>query len=130
MINKVLFIYVFTGNNVEYLNFVRFKPVLGKKSPRQNPPGNILLETKKCQLRFSVATLFRFVARFARVKIENSSRNRFALNVIQMDFCGGIFFRGNLSRYHHRHVLKTFGTSDTSDIAQVLLPTICLVISL
>ena len=31
----------------------------------------------------SVATLFRFVARFARVRIEDSSRNRFALNGIQ-----------------------------------------------
>ena len=31
----------------------------------------------------SVATLFRFVTRFARVRIEDSSRNRFALNCIQ-----------------------------------------------
>ena len=39
---------------------------------------------------FSVATLFRFVARFARVRIEESSRNRFALNGIQRDFSGRI----------------------------------------
>ena len=32
--------------------------------------------------RFSVATLFRLVARFARVRIEDSSLNRFALNGI------------------------------------------------
>ena len=37
-------------------------------------------------IRFSVATLFRFVARFARIRIEDSSRNRFALNMIQRDF--------------------------------------------
>ena len=34
-------------------------------------------------LGFSVAMLFQFVARFARVKIEDSNRNRFALNGIQ-----------------------------------------------
>ena len=36
-------------------------------------------------------TLFRFVARFARVRIEESSRNRFALNSIQVITCF-IFF--------------------------------------
>ena len=53
----------------------------------------------------SVATLFQFVARFARVRIEDSSWNRFALNGIQRDFSGGIFsvriFSGRiLSGYH------------------------------
>ena len=48
--------------------------------------------------------MFRFVARFARVRIENSSFNRFALNGIQRDFfggifSGGIFVGGILSRY-------------------------------
>ena len=42
----------------------------------------------------SVATLFRFVARFARVRIEDSSFNRFALNGIQSDFFRGDFFLG------------------------------------
>ena len=37
-------------------------------------------------IHFSVATLFRFVARFARVRIENSSRNRFTLNGMK-EFC-------------------------------------------
>ena len=37
-----------------------------------------------------VANLFRFGARFARVRIEDSSRNRFALNGIQRAFFGGI----------------------------------------
>ena len=39
------------------------------------------------QLRFSVATLFQFVARFARVRIEDSNRNSFALNGIQGIAC-------------------------------------------
>ena len=102
MINKVLFIYVFTGNNVEYLNFVRFKPVLGKKSPRQNPPGKNPPETKKCQLRFSVA-------RLSRVRIEDSSRNRFALNGIQMDFFEGIFSGGILSGYQNEPIADAIG---------------------
>ena len=42
-------------------------------------------------LRFSVATLFRFVARFARRRIEDSSFNRFALNGIQ-EIAGFIVF--------------------------------------
>ena len=42
--------------------------------------------------------MFRFVARFARVKIEDSSRNRFALNGIQRDFYRGDFFRGDFIR--------------------------------
>ena len=42
-------------------------------------------------LGFSVATLFRFVARFAPVRIEDCSRNRFALNGIQREFFRGIF---------------------------------------
>ena len=53
------------------------------KSPRQNPPDqNPPEKKKKFKLRFFVATLFRFVARFARVRIEDSSLNRFALNGI------------------------------------------------
>ena len=64
------------------------------KSPRQNPP-----EKKNSWLRFSVAALFRFVARFARIRIEDSSLNTFALNGIQRDFFGGI-----LSGYLHLHV--------------------------
>ena len=63
-----------------------------EKYRRQNPPGKKSPQ-KKNWLRFSVATLFRFVARFNRVRIEDSSRNRFALNAIQRDFFGGIFFR-------------------------------------
>ena len=35
----------------------------------------------------SVATLFRFVARFARITIEDSNRNRFVLNGIQRIAC-------------------------------------------
>ena len=73
--------------------------VLGKnslgKSPRKKYPQ------KKNWLRFSVATFYRFVARFARVRIEDSSRNRFALNGIQRDFSGGI-----LSGYHLRGLTK------------------------
>ena len=38
--------------------------------------------------------MFRFVARFARVRIEDSSFNRFTLNGIQRDFLGGIFSGG------------------------------------
>ena len=49
-------------------------------------------------LRFSVATLFPFVSRFARDRIEGSSRNRFALNGIQSDFFGGIISGGNFIR--------------------------------
>ena len=40
-----------------------------------------------------------FEARFARIRIEDSSFNRFALNGIQRDFFGGIFSGGILSRY-------------------------------
>ena len=39
----------------------------------------------------SVATLFRFVARFARVRIEDSSRNRFTLDGIQGIACFIVF---------------------------------------
>ena len=39
----------------------------------------------------SVATLFRFVARFARARIEDSSRNRFALNGIKGIACLIVF---------------------------------------
>ena len=75
--------------------------------PGQNPPDKIpptkIPQNFFFQLRFSVATLFRFVARFAHVKIEDSSRNRFALNGIQRklfrgDFFQGGFFRGDFIR--------------------------------
>ena len=36
---------------------------------------------------------------YARVNIEDSSRNRFAINSIQRDFFGGIFSGGILSGY-------------------------------
>ena len=38
---------------------------------------------KKNQHRFSVATFFQYIARFARVRIEDSGRNRFAFNSMQ-----------------------------------------------
>ena len=47
------------------------------KSPRPKFPRE-----KKMLLRFSVATLFRYIARFARGRIEDHSFNRFALNGI------------------------------------------------
>ena len=40
---------------------------------------------------FSIATVFRFVDRFARVGIEESSRNRFVLNGIQGIACFIVF---------------------------------------
>ena len=43
---------------------------------------------------YSLTKLFRFAACFARVRIEDSSRNRFALNCIQRDFFRGDFFLG------------------------------------
>ena len=54
--------------------------------------------------------MLRLIARFARVRIEDSSRNMFALNGIQRDFFGGIFFGkifsgGILSGYHGSHIL-------------------------
>ena len=42
-------------------------------------------------IRCSEATLFRFVARFARSRIEDSSFNRFALNGIQEIACFIVF---------------------------------------
>ena len=45
------------------------------KSPRKK-------KKKLFWLRISIAALFRIVARFARVRIEDSSFNRFALNGI------------------------------------------------
>ena len=59
--------------------------------------GSSLTAFQNCLLRFSVATLFRFVARFARGRIEDSSFKRFALNGIQRDFFGGFFPGGFLS---------------------------------
>ena len=55
-------------------------------------------------------TLFRFVARSARVRIEDSSFNRFALNGIQRDFfgcifSGVIFVGGILSGYQYSQCL-------------------------
>ena len=43
------------------------------------------------------AMLLRFIARFARDRIEDSSLTKFALNGIQRDFFGGIFFPGGFS---------------------------------
>ena len=42
-------------------------------------------------ISFSVATLFRFVASFTRVRIEDSSRKRFVLNGIQGIACFIVF---------------------------------------
>ena len=58
--------------------------------------------------RFFVATLFRFVPRFARVRIEDSSRNRFASTAyfakpgtFQGEFSvGGIFRSPNFIRWN------------------------------
>ena len=58
-------------------------------------PFFVIKKQKLQILRISVDTLFRFVARFARVRIEDSSLNRCALNGIQRDFFGGDFFRGD-----------------------------------
>ena len=65
------------------------------------------------QLRFSVATLFRIVALFARVRIEDSSRNRFALNGIQRDFFEphrtiGIYMHSGL-KIRHIYNVSNFG---------------------
>ena len=51
----------------------------------------MLKKKNKNWLCLSVATLFRSVARFARVRIEVSSRNRFALNGIQRHFFRGFY---------------------------------------
>ena len=59
--------------------------------------GTIWRQNFYFYISFSVATLFRFIARFARVRIEDSSRIRFALNGIQRDFFGGIFSGGIFS---------------------------------
>ena len=58
--------------------------------PDKIPPTKIPPK-KKNWLRFSVATLFGSVARFARVRIEDSSRNRLALNGIQRIACIIVF---------------------------------------
>ena len=57
------------------------------------PISNLPCKFKKIKnlLRFSVATLFRFVARFARDRIEDPSFNRFALNGIQEIACFIVF---------------------------------------
>ena len=61
-----------------------------KCSRKKNPK-------EKNQLRFSVATLFRFVARFLRVRIVDSSWTRFALNAFKWIFSGGFFPGGFFS---------------------------------
>ena len=66
---------------------------LGIRFPDKIPPTKSPRK-KKNYLHFSVATLFRFVARFARVRIEDFSLNRFVLNGIQRDFFGRIFSGG------------------------------------
>ena len=72
-----------------YTAAIMFKRVLGKNPPEKIPPEKI--HPKKNVASFIVATLFRFVARFARVRIEDSSRNRFALNGIQGIACFIVF---------------------------------------
>ena len=83
--------FIYIGIYVSYFQWFLDK-IPPTKSKDHNPPAKkiIMIILKKMQLRFSVATLFRFVARFTRVRIEDSSRNRFALNGIQRDFSGGI----------------------------------------
>ena len=71
---------------VQSLSFFRFQVY----SPTENFPLP----------RFSVATLFWFVARFARVRIEGSSRNRFAWTAYFTNpgtFRGEFFGRGEYS---------------------------------
>ena len=87
MIGSVL--YSMGKNNEKILRYTFFEyhRKLGRKKKLEILKN---VEEKKNWLRFSVATLFRFVARFARVRIEDSSQNRFALNGIQWDFSGGI----------------------------------------
>ena len=82
------------------------------KSPRQNPPDQNRPE-KKNQLRCSVATLFPVVARFARVRNEDSSRNRFAVNGIQR-----IFFRWDFIRIPKPSYLNTVKTYVLLNIKQ------------
>ena len=53
--------------------------------------GTIGLMNFFFQIRFSVATLFRFAAHFAHVRIEDPSRSRFALNGIQGITCFIVF---------------------------------------
>ena len=46
--------------------------------------------------------LSRFIAHFAHVRIEDSSRNRFALNGIQRDVFGGVL-SGYANEYKKNH---------------------------
>ena len=70
--------------------------------------------------------MFRFVARFARVRIEDSSFNRFALNGIQRDFFGGIFSGGIfvgeiLSSYHDVYMIQGSGMKTPAGTALRLM---------
>ena len=75
--------------------------------------------------------MFRLVARFARVGIEQSSQNKFALNGIQRDYFGGIFsggifsegifsegiFSGGiLSGYHFQHLEHVHSHIQSMDV--------------
>ena len=60
------------------------------------------------KVRFSVATLFWLVALFVRVRIEDSSRNRFAFNGIPRHFFGGIFSEGIFSGYRRHGISPSF----------------------
>ena len=61
------------------------KRVLGILPPEKFPP-------ERSTQGIFPSMLLRLVARFARVRIENSSRNRFALNGIQRIACFTFFF--------------------------------------
>ena len=92
----VIYVYVITLQLVAQVG----KEPQSKKMPRGD---SMSLPENSSPPLFSVATLFRFVARFARVRIEDSNRNRFALNSIQKYFFGRIFYGRILSGYqHHR----------------------------
>ena len=53
--------------------------------------GTIGCQNFFSSIRFSVASLYRFVARFARDRIEDPSFNRFTLNGIQEIACFIVF---------------------------------------
>merc|ERR1719154_167249 len=82
--------------------------------------GTIRRQNFFFQIRCSAATLFRFVARFARGRIEDSSFNRFALNGIQEIACFIVFssllkkFKKNWKRRRNvrrRNVRRRNGTA-------------------
>ena len=82
----------YTGHLLYWVGYVSVPPIRRWTFRRRTfRAGKIWCQNFFFQIRFSVATLFRFVARFARVRIDDSSFNRFALNGIQRYFFGGIF---------------------------------------